>query len=204
MQIKRLQVGPIGTNCYLLKDEGTKQGAIIDPGDEADRILRAAQEMEMDVQMILLTHGHYDHTTGVSGILKHHAVPVYIHRDEVSEAGGGGLQFRPIPQLHYYQEGDELPLGELAVRVLHTPGHSRGSVTLQVGEVLFTGDTLFRDSCGRTDFPGGSFPEILRSLKRLYDLPGEYQVCPGHEAVSTLSRERTRNPFMREAVRQNG
>lgn len=203
MILKRLQVGPIGTNCYLIGDEKTKLGAIVDPGDEPDRILHAVQELGLKVQFILLTHGHYDHTTGVSGILEQLQVPVYIHKDEVATGGpgAGGLQFGPMPQLRYYGEGDQLPLGQLTIDVMHTPGHSKGSVTLKVGDVLLTGDTLFRDSCGRTDLYGGSYQEILHSLKRLHDLPGDYQVYPGHEAPSTLSRERAHNFYMREAVK---
>ncbi|MGI6498475.1 MAG: MBL fold metallo-hydrolase [Oscillospiraceae bacterium] len=203
MILKRMQVGPIGTNCYLIGDEETKLGAIVDPGDEPDRILQGVRELGLTIQFVLLTHGHYDHTTGVRGVVEQLNVPVYIHKDEV--AGGrsdaGGLQFGPIPQLQYYGEGDCLSLGGLTIEVMHTPGHSKGSVTLKVGDVLLTGDTLFRDSCGRTDLYGGNYQEILQSLKRLHDLPGDYQVYPGHEAPSTLSRERANNFYMREAVK---
>ena len=203
MILKRLQVGPIGTKCYIIGDEETKMGAIIDPGDEAERILRVVHELGLNIQFILLTHGHYDHTTGVNGILQYLQVPVYIHKEEISAKGSnaGGLQFGPIPQIRNYDEGDQLTLGHLTIDVMHTPGHSKGSVTLKVGDVLFTGDTLFRDSCGRTDFQGGSYKDMLRSLKRLHDLPGDYQVYPGHEAPTTLSRERARNLYMREAVK---
>lgn len=203
MIIKALQVGPIGTNCYLIGDEGTKLGAIIDPGDESARIWKEVQALGLDIQFILLTHGHYDHTTGVNGILQLRHVPVYIHKADVVEPGAraGGLQFTPVPQMKYYDEGDRLPLGGLTIEVMHTPGHSKGSVTLKIGDVLFTGDTLFRDSCGRTDFYGGSYPQMLQSLKRLHDLPGDYEVYPGHEASTTLSRERTRNLYMREAMK---
>lgn len=194
MIFKSLQVGQIGTNCYLIGDEETKQGAIIDPGDESGRILQAVQALGLDVRYILLTHGHFDHTTGVNGILRVYPVPVYIHPEEkMKEQANSPIQF--------YEEGDKLPLGSLTVEVMHTPGHSKGSVVLRVGDVLFTGDTLFRDSCGRTDLYGGSYPEILASLKRLYNLPGDYKVYPGHEAATTLERERTRNYFMQEAIR---
>lgn len=202
MQVKVLQVGPIGTNCYILEDEAAKLAAVIDPGDEAEKILSVLKEDGVETQYILLTHGHYDHTTGVPAL--HRALPeaqVYIHK---ADAQGAGSRLFPlageIADLHFYDEGDTLPLGGLTIHVLHTPGHSKGGVTLQVGDVLFCGDTLFAGSCGRTDLNGGSYEEIMQSLKRLGQLPGDYHVCPGHDVTSTLERERKTNPFLREAL----
>lgn len=202
MQVKVLQVGPIGTNCYILEDEAAKLAAVIDPGDEAEKILSVLKEDGVETRYILLTHGHYDHTTGVPDL--HRALPeakVYIHR---ADAQGAGSRLFPlageIADLHFYDEGDTLPLGGLTIHVLHTPGHSKGGVTLQVGDVLFCGDTLFAGSCGRTDLNGGSYEEIMQSLKRLGQLPGDYHVCPGHDVTSTLERERKTNPFLREAM----
>ena len=202
MQVKVLQVGPIGTNCYLLEDEKAHVAAVIDPGDEAGRILQVIKDDGMDVKYILLTHGHYDHTTAVPEL--HQALPqaeIYIHK---ADANGAGSRLFPlagqIPDLKFYDEGDALTLGELTIQVLHTPGHSKGSVTLKVGDVLFCGDTLFAGSCGRTDLAGGSYAEIMASLKKLGQLPGDYHVCPGHDVTSTLERERRSNPFLREAM----
>ena len=202
MQVKVLQVGPIGTNCYLLEDEKAHVAAVIDPGDEAGRILQVIKDDGVDVKYILLTHGHYDHTTAVPEL--HQALPqaeIYIHK---ADANGAGSQLFPlagqIPDLKFYDEGDALTLGELTIQVLHTPGHSKGSVTLKVGDVLFCGDTLFAGSCGRTDLAGGSYEEIMASLKKLGQLPGDYHVCPGHDVTSTLERERRSNPFLREAM----
>ena len=202
MQVKVLQVGPIGTNCYILEDEAARLAAVIDPGDEAEKILSVLKEDEVETRYILLTHGHYDHTTGVPDL--HRALPkaqVYIHK---ADAQGAGSRLFPlageIADLHFYDEGDTLPLGGLTIHVLHTPGHSKGGVTLQVGDVLFCGDTLFAGSCGRTDLNGGSYEEIMQSLKRLGQLPGDYHVCPGHDVTSTLERERKTNPFLREAM----
>ena len=200
MQVKVLQVGPIGTNCYLLEDEKAHVAAVIDPGDEAGRILQVIKDD--GVEYILLTHGHYDHTTAVPEL--HQALPqaeIYIHK---ADANGAGSRLFPlagqIPDLKFYDEGDALTLGELTIQVLHTPGHSKGSVTLKVGDVLFCGDTLFAGSCGRTDLAGGSYDEIMASLKKLGQLPGDYHVCPGHDVTSTLERERRSNPFLREAM----
>ena len=202
MKLKALQVGPIGTNCYLLIDEATNKAAIVDPGDEADRILTTFPLRDLEVEYIFLTHGHYDHTTAVPEL--HEALPnakVYIHKED---ANGAGTHLFPlagqISDLHYYGEGDKLPLGELTVKVLHTPGHSPGSVVLQVEDVLFCGDTLFAGSCGRCDLRGGSFPQMLQSLKRLYELPGNYHVLPGHDTLSTLDKERQGNIYMMQAV----
>ena len=202
MKVNVMQVGTIRTNCYILEDEGTKLAAIIDPGDNADRILAAVREEGVTVQYILLTHGHYDHTTAVPEL--HRALPqaeIYIHQ---ADANGAGSQLFPlagqVEGLRYYGDGDTLPLGELTIQVLHTPGHSPGSVTLKVGDVLFCGDTLFAGSMGRTDLRGGSYEQIMASLKRLGELEGDYHVCPGHDVTSTLDRERRVNPFLREAL----
>ena len=202
MEVKVLQVGPIGTNCYILEDEKARAAAIIDPGDEAGRILQVIEDDGLAVKYILLTHGHYDHTTAVPQL--HKALPqaeIYIHR---ADANGAGSQLFPlagqIPDLKFYDEGDTLALGDMTIQVLHTPGHSKGSVTLKVGDVLFCGDTLFAGSCGRTDLAGGSYAEIMASLKKLGQLPGDYHVCPGHDVTSTLERERRSNPFLREAM----
>ena len=202
MKVKVMQVGPIGTNCYILEDNTTGKAAVIDPGDEAGRILKVLEEDKVEVEYILLTHGHYDHTTGVPEL--HRALPqakIYIHK---ADANGAGSQLFPLAKqvegLLYYDDGDKLTLGSLTIEVIHTPGHSKGSVTLKVGDVLFSGDTLFAGSCGRTDLAGGSYAEIMASLKRLGRLEGDYHVCPGHDITSTLEQERRSNPFLREAM----
>lgn len=200
MNIKAMQVGPIGTNCYILEDE--KKIAVIDPGDEAERILEVLEETEGTVEYILLTHGHYDHTTAVPEL--HRALPeakIYIHQ---ADANGAGSRLFPlagqVDGLLLYDEGDALPLGSLTIEVLHTPGHSKGSVTLRAGDVLFTGDTLFAGSMGRTDLSGGDEGEIMASLKRLGELEGSFTVCPGHMQTSTLDQERKTNPYLRMAM----
>ena len=202
MKIISMQVGPIMTNCYILIDEESKKTAVIDPGEDADRILAALREEDSQVEYILLTHGHYDHTTAVPEL--HAALPqarIYIHQ---ADANGAGSKLFPlasqVEDLLLYDEGDTLALGGLTIQVLHTPGHSPGSVTLQVGDVLFSGDTLFAATCGRTDLPGGSYAQLMRSLKRLGELEGDYKVLPGHNAPSTLDREREYNSFVREAM----
>ena len=195
--------GPIGTNCYILEDDQTNLAAVIDPGDEPELIQEALEKEGVEVRYLLLTHGHYDHTTAVPAL--HRVYPqadIYIHQ---ADANGAGSTLFPlageVDDLKLYDEGDVIRLGDHEIQVLHTPGHSPGSVTLKVEDVLFTGDTLFAGSCGRTDLRGGSYEQIMQSLKRLGELKGDFHVCPGHEATSTLERERRSNPFLMEAMR---
>ena len=203
MKVKLLRVGPIGTNCYILEDDQTNLAAVIDPGDEPELIQEALEKEGVEGRYLLLTHGHYDHTTAVPAL--HRVYPqadIYIHQ---ADANGAGSTLFPlageVDDLKLYDEGDVIRLGDQEIQVLHTPGHSPGSVTLKVEDVLFTGDTLFAGSCGRTDLRGGSYEQIMQSLKRLGELKGDFHVCPGHEATSTLERERRSNPFLMEAMR---
>lgn len=202
MEIKTLQVGPIGTNCYILCDETAKRCAVVDPGGDAARVAAAVADTGCVPCAILLTHGHYDHTGGVADLAaKWPMVPVYLNHRDIYE-GDAYLQqlFPPVPGAKDYDEGDTLAVGGLTVEVLATPGHSEGSVTLRCGNALLCGDTLFAGSCGRTDFPGGSMRKIMASLKRLGELPGNLQVYPGHMEPSDLDRERRMNPYLRQAM----
>lgn len=203
LQIKRMPVGQIGTNCYLLEDTDTKQCAVIDPGDQSDDIAREMEQAGCTPAMLLITHGHFDHVLGVPGLLERYpGLPVYVHEKEVNWQGKGDqyMLLAPVEGIHTVSDGDAIPFGQAEIQVLHTPGHSPGSLTFQVGDVLFCGDTLFAGSCGRTDFVGGSFGVILQSLKRLANLEGNLRVCPGHEGTSDLDTERSRNPFVRQAL----
>lgn len=199
-----MQVGELATNCYFLVDPESNQMAVIDPGDEPERIQQAIREVGARVKYILLTHGHYDHTGAVPAL--HRVYPeaeIYIHPED---AHGAGSHLFPlsgeVKELKYYNDGDTLDLSGHPIEVLHTPGHSPGSVVLKADDVLFTGDTLFAGSCGRTDLRGGSYEQMMRSLKRLDELKGDFHVCPGHEGISTLSRERNYNPYVLAARRE--
>ena len=204
MEIKTLQVGPIGTNCYLLCDETEHRCAVIDPGGDPLMVAAAVKDTGCAPAVILLTHGHYDHTGAVADLqAKWPQVPVYLnHRDQYE--GDAYLQqlFPPVPGAKDYDEGDTIQVGGLTVDVMATPGHSEGSVTLRCGDVLLCGDTLFAGSCGRTDFPGGSVKKIMASLKRLGSLEGDLQVYPGHMETSTLDQERSWNPYLHQAMQE--
>ena len=203
MKILHRPVGQLGTNCFLLIDEETNCAALIDPGDNATQLAELVRANAVTLTHILLTHGHYDHTTAAPALAKEFPeAKVYIHE---LDADGTGIQERPmrgaVENLHFYADGDTVKVGNLPLNVLHTPGHTPGSVVLTVEDVMFSGDTLFAGSCGRVDFPGGDAQAMLRSLKRLYQLEGDYTVLPGHMEGSTLQRERASNMYMKQAIR---
>lgn len=203
MKTITLQVGPIMTNCYILCDDETKVCAVIDPGADAGQVLRAVAGTGCTPVCILLTHGHYDHTGAVEELLeKFPSALVYLNRRDVYDGSDPYMAelFPPLSATVDYDEGDTVSVGGLTVSVLATPGHSAGSVTLLCGNVMFSGDTLFAGSCGRTDLAGGSVDDMLTSLARLGRLEGEYRVLPGHMDASVLSREREVNPFMLQAL----
>ena len=205
MQIQCFTVGQLQTNCYVVTDEENKLCAVIDPGAESGRILNYVEDNHLTVRAIFITHGHYDHVGAVLSLFEETAATVYIHAlDASSEGKNSDYSYNGGEELCFYQEGDLISVGKLEFRVLETPGHSRGSVTLRcegndgTDPVLFTGDTLFRGSCGRTDFPGGSWTALEGSLRRLKELAGDYEVYPGHMDATTLERERRFNPYLRE------
>lgn len=201
MNIKTMQVGPLGTNCYLLEDEHTRAAAVIDPGGDGARIEAQLLADGAELKLILLTHAHFDHTGGVAELhAAHPDVPVFLHPADAARLGS--QVFPPIgaPTVPY-GDGDVVKLGDLDIQVLHTPGHTPGGVCLLVGDALFTGDTLFQGSMGRIDFEGGSYEDIMASLARLAHLPGDFRVLPGHMDASTLERERKTNYYIREALR---
>ena len=203
MKVITTVVGELGTNCYLLIDEATREAALIDPADSPDELSALIEREGVTLRYILLTHGHRDHTLAVPALKKALPdVPVYIGE---ADAHSTGIYHYPmadlIPDLKYYGEGDTLPLGSLTIHVLATPGHTLGGVTLLVGDAMFSGDTLFAGSMGRTDLPGGNDEQMIASLRRLGQIKGEYTVYPGHMHATILSREQEYNPYIRQALR---
>lgn len=201
MIIKYVYIPNGYTNCYILADEKTKAAAIIDPGENVPEIKELVKKDKLDVRAIFLTHGHYDHVGGVAALRKRYKdIPVYLHPEDA----GKDTELMPTKALEpvtLWRDGDVVMVGELPVEVLHTPGHSAGSVTLRCQDVLFTGDTLFTQSVGRTDFPGGSQEALMASLKRLGELEGDYQVLPGHDTFTSLDQERQGNPYLKQALK---
>lgn len=201
MKISRIYIPSVFTNCYLLIDEDSGAVAVIDPGDDISKdLLRFCTDNGWTLRAVFLTHGHYDHVGGVNALRKVFPdVPVYLHPADAN-SGDRLMPTAGLGPLTLWRDGDVVKLGNLNVEVLHTPGHTKGSVCLKCRDALFTGDTLFAGSCGRTDFPGGSYEEMMASLKRLGELEENYNVLPGHEGVSTLHREKESNPYLREAM----
>ncbi|MDR0889854.1 MAG: MBL fold metallo-hydrolase [Oscillospiraceae bacterium] len=197
MTILTLPLGNYMANCYLVFDR-QKNAVIIDPGDSPAQIAAQITAQGLHVRAILLTHGHFDHVSAVGQLKAQYACPVYLHEMEL--ALPQALTAGEIPCTDFY--GDSLQVGELSFRVIHTPGHSPGSVCLLCEDALFSGDTLFAGSCGRIDLYGGDARQMLCSLRRLSQLEGDAQVLPGHGAETTLRRERAENPYMRQAVQE--
>ena len=191
MNITILQLGALQTNCYIVSD-GTVC-AVVDPGDSGDRVADWLESQGLTPQCILLTHGHFDHVGGAAALQRRYPdLEIYVHEADTRLTANLS---RGLVWTKHYGEGDTVTVGAMTFRVLDTPGHTPGSVCLQCGEVLFSGDTLFAGSCGRTDFPKGSHSRMKQSLARLAALEGDYRVLPGHGGETTLERERKYNPY---------
>lgn len=192
MNMKTMALGAYQTNCYILWQPGGEECVVIDPGYCPEQVLGAIKLLGLSLSAILLTHSHFDHVGGVKELVEKTGCKVYIHEAELSlpqEITGGPLFYTDCYGYTVEEAG-------IRLKVIHTPGHTPGSVCLMAEDVMITGDTLFAGTCGRTDLPGGSWTEIHSSLKKLAQLPGDYKVYPGHGEASTLQQEREQNPYM--------
>ena len=205
MQVYTLPLGPFGTNCYVAVDADGK-AAVIDPGLFAPELQTLLREHTTAVDTILLTHGHADHISGAAALREKTGAPICIHTldadftdSRLCMADECGYPFAPFRADRLLSDGDTVTFGSETMTVLHTPGHTPGSICFlhETDRVLFSGDTLFCLTAGRTDFPRGSRDDLLQSLRRLRDLDGDYAVYPGHERATRLDAERKRNFFMR-------
>ncbi|MCL6637409.1 MAG: MBL fold metallo-hydrolase [Alicyclobacillus sp.] len=209
MPVQAFVVSPLSSNCYVLspRDVPGAPAVLVDPGDDAlDPVFQYIEEHRFQVQAVWCTHAHLDHVLGVDVVRRRYHVPAWVHAadvplwDSLPSAAGSWLQ-RTVPSLappdHFWQDGDQVSVGEWTFTVWHTPGHSPGSVCLVGEDVAFTGDTLFAGTIGRTDLPLSNAAEMQRSLRRLHTLDDALVLYPGHMGSTTIGRERRVNPFFR-------
>jgi glyoxylase-like metal-dependent hydrolase (beta-lactamase superfamily II) len=203
MIVKKLTVGPLQENCYIIGDESTKRAVVIDPGDEPDRIIDLINDDGLQIEAIICTHAHFDHVGCLGDIKKATGARVMLHKEDVPlyEAAKAQAAFwgydvddMPAPD-EFLDEGDKVNIGSLTFNVFHTPGHSPGGICLYGEGILITGDTLFQGSVGRTDFHGGDITKLKRSFKRLLNLPEDTTVFSGHGPETTIGREKRENIF---------
>ncbi|MBP2649369.1 MAG: putative metallo-hydrolase [Firmicutes bacterium] len=206
MKIIDLEVGFIGTNCYIIFDEDSKEAAVIDPGGSVADILAVINSEKLNVKYIINTHGHADHITANSPVKEATGALILIHKDDADmlinpksnlSAMMGGTGVKGGPADHVLNDGDVIKIGTENFTVLHTPGHTPGGICLLSGDILFSGDTLFAMSVGRSDFPGGSHDQLITSIQeKLMPLDDSVKVFPGHGAATTIGDERKLNPFI--------
>lgn len=206
MIIKKLEVGPIMANCFILGCEATKEAVVIDPGDDADRILMELAKSELKVKYLINTHGHFDHVGANKRMKDATGAQIAIHPEDepmLEELSRSAMMFglsaeNSPPADVILNEGDEIRFGEISLKVIHTPGHSRGGICLHTQGHLFAGDTVFAGSIGRTDLPGGDYDTLIASIKdKLLVLDDDTVVYTGHGPETTIGREKQSNPFLR-------
>ena len=207
MIVEKLVVGPFDTNCYIVGSESNREGMIVDPGDKAKEILKKVEDLQLDIKLIALTHGHIDHIGALKKIKEATGAEVAVHGDDAKSIGGKqplsmifGLFYpTPLPPDRLLKDGDSIEVGDLHFAVLHTPGHTPGGICLLGEGVVFSGDTLFNHSVGRADLPGGSYDKLMGSIQtKLMTLPDETIVYPGHGPDTTIGAERKGNPYLQD------
>ena len=206
MIFKGFAVGSYYSNCYIVGSEESREAAIIDPGADFKKIDGFIEEMGLTPIMIILTHYHGDHIGAVSDIVNKYNTKVYIHRDDAEYLSDSSINFSKqiigksieIKPDVLLDDGDVLELGELKFEIIHTPGHTKGGICIKVDNIMMTGDTLFNKSIGRTDLPGGSYEEIINSVKeKIFKYDGDVIIYPGHNSPSTIKSEKLGNPFFK-------
>ncbi len=214
MLVEQMLVGPMAVFCYIVGCEKEKEGLIIDPAGSEKKVLSQAKSMGLRIKYVVNTHGHADHTCGNRAVLSKTGSQLVIHQDDakailkgLNKAFSMVMGKRPSPKAHILvKDGDFLKIGQTRLKVIHTPGHTPGSISLYGEGHLFTGDTLFVGAAGRTDLKGGSLDVLLASLRKLISLPPETRVWPGHNygdvPVSTIAREMETNPYITDSLQE--
>lgn len=203
-KVKKLVTGPMQVNTYIVGETESKEALVIDPGGNAGGVLQVLEQQEWNLKLIVLTHGHGDHIGAVMELKEKTGVPVVLHDEDAAMLAdskknytammGGGVTIEPDGLL---EDGDDIILGEEKVEVIHTPGHTQGGICLKADHMLFTGDTLFMQSIGRTDLEGGNTRQLIKSIReRILSLEDGITVYPGHGPESTIGAERQSNPFL--------
>ena len=195
LNVHTMPLGAYQTNCYLLWEDSSQTCVVIDPGYSPEEVLYRAKKLGKEIQTILLTHGHFDHVGAVRQLAADTDCQVYLCAEDLSMPEQ--MTAGPLYYTHTYKEGDTLQLAGATFHIIHTPGHTPGSVCIICGDAMFSGDTLFAGSCGRTDLPGGDWATILQSLKRLAGQTKDYTVYPGHGESTTLEAEKKYNPYLK-------
>jgi len=210
MKIKKLVVGPLQANCYVVWDKDGRSAAIIDPGGDPEEIISVVDDEKLKPVVLINTHGHIDHIAANRAIKERYDIPLLIHREDSASLTDPGLNLSAMgfgqldspPSDRELQDGDEISVGEIMLKVISTPGHTPGGICLLISrsdqpDVIITGDTLFAGGVGRTDFPGGSWNLLMESIRnRLLSFPDETIILPGHGPHSTIGEERKSNPFL--------
>ncbi|MBC8061987.1 MAG: MBL fold metallo-hydrolase [Clostridiaceae bacterium] len=196
MKVLVMPVGSYEANCYIIKDETSQEIAVIDPGANGSLLIKEVEKLQGRVKYILLTHAHADHTGAVRDLNEHFKAPVYLSQKDEALILKGEFMFGKIKVDGYIKDGDSFKIGNLEIKCIETPGHTPGGFCFFINEYLFSGDTLFAQSIGRTDLSGGNFETIIQSIKdKLFTLPEETKVFPGHGAETSIKNEKKYNPF---------
>ena len=200
MNIKTLVLGPLQVNCYIIYVN--QKCVVIDPGAEPEKVMNTCEDLGLEIEAILLTHGHFDHVGGVKKLVEETNCALWMHQGDWSQKPGPMTSYLyplancDFTEVQFCEHGQVINAAGLSFSVLETPGHTWGSVCYRCGDALFTGDTLFAGGCGRTDLPGGDWKTIHESLKRLVAMEGDCAVYPGHGEATTLAIERENNPYI--------
>ena len=206
MKIDTIVVGALQVNCFIVYDAESLDAIVVDPGDEAEKIIMHIENRKLKVSRIVCTHAHFDHVgavmrlkekTGAAVMLHKGDLDIYMRADKQGALWGFHIEQPPAPDM-FMLEGDEVAVGRFRLKVLHTPGHSTGGISLYGEGMVLTGDTIFAGSVGRTDFPGGSLTELKRSFARIIALPPETRIFPGHGPLTTVKNEKEDNFFVHE------